>query len=691
MLPQTSALRRSWRWCIWAGLLGGLLLLSACVDIGNPFAGADAPPAPAATTAPTPAPVPTDTRLDATATMEHGGFGLDYPADWQTRQLSRTLTIAPREEALDATSPGDDLVIVIDLTPLSQLEAWYGPQAVESTESLFEISSGGPQQAGYTMSETVPITLDGSVGLAADLQASGGAGRLVVLNTPPHMVRILGQAAPHAWAEQVHLFEAIVASLRFFEPEPLPTPTPIDQASQPELLTNGPAGFVLRVGGNTGDMAGRFVATRGLAVAEDGSLYIAESQRGIWVFEPDGTLRTTFGGEELLDAYDVVIGPEGDLYVADYGRNAITRFQPDGTLVERWGSSGEAPDQFGLLSPQRIDIGQDGDIYALDSRVTEGGSMSSVIRFDTEGNFIERIQLPAGSSPTDLAIDPVGNIYLAEPFSNSVVKVSQDGLPIDRIGNDLDENGITPGALDVDADGNVFVATWGRGVLKFTFDGRLLATAGTAAEPGTTPGAGEFSLPNGLAIGAGDVVWVSDNDGEYSAITALRVENSPEGQALLDADATASATPIPENARLRQWASTAEASSFYDGYPPESAVGPPDVGTCNDSQNAWASADPNGLETLELGFETPVFADGVVVHQNHQPGFISEIELIDERGNSESVYTSKPGLVETCPYVLEVPFDLTLARIVAVRITVDQRTGANWSEIDAVQLVGVQG
>ncbi len=46
------------------------------------------------------------------------------------------------------------------------------------------------------------------------------------------------------------------------------------------------------------------------------------------------------------------------------------------------------------------------------------------------------------------------------------------------------------------------------------------------------------------------------------------------------------------------------------------------------------------------------------------------------------------GLNPTCPAVMEVGFEPPLLRIVGVRLTIDQRVDANWSEIDAVELVG---
>jgi hypothetical protein len=142
---------------------------------------------------------------------------------------------------------------------------------------------------------------------------------------------------------------------------------------------------------------------------------------------------------------------------------------------------------------------------------------------------------------------------------------------------------------------------------------------------------------------------------------------------------------------LHQWAVDAQASSSYgEEYGPDGATGPPDVEGCKDDDNAWASATPNTLETLELDYETPVFATQVNVYQNHQPGFITQVEVRDEQGDYTTVYSGTAKLHNVCPYMMQVSFTPTLFRVNGVKLTIDQRKDANWSEIDAVELVGVQ-
>lgn len=409
------------------------VLLSSCA-FSPPSAAPEPSVAPVtATAAPTEPPEPTLPALSQ-ETTEADGFRLRLPAGWQTQIGATGLTAAPSEAGLAATSPGDELVISIDATPFALLTAQYGSGAVESAETFFEVSSGAARQAGYQISPTRPIVVDDQPGLQADLTASGGAGRLIVVLAPDRAVRILGQAAPAAWERQSALFDAIVAELALPMPTATPTPAPV-AAEQPVLLDRGPPGFVLRLGGSSGPNTSRFTAARGMAVAPDGTLYLAESSRGVWVFAPDGTLIRTFGADDLLDAYDIARGPNGEIYVADYGRNAIARFRPDGSFIGRWGGSGAGDDQFGLSAPQRIAAGADGSVYAIDVRPGASGVVSSIVRFDPNGDLIGRIELPPDLAPADLAVDAAGAIYLAETFAGAVVKLGPDGRELARFGD----------------------------------------------------------------------------------------------------------------------------------------------------------------------------------------------------------------------------------------------------------------
>lgn len=691
-----------------AALVVLAVLLVACANLSTtpPASPEPAAASPTPTIEPTPTPVP----LTATLRSSQGGYSLRYPQGWQTREFSNTLALAANDAAIEATNPGADLVILVDSTPLNA----YTPEEAADIEGLFRYISTFPQDSNYTLGATEPVTVAGETGLATDLLAGGEAGRLIVLRRPPQAIWILGQAAPDAWTDHRPLFDAIVESLRFFTPEPPPDVVPESPAEQPTLITASdetPAAFALRLGSDEGPASSRFALARGLAAAPDGTVYLAERGRGVWVFAADGTLQANFGAADLNDAYDVALGIEGDLFVADAGRHAIVRFQPDGTLVERWGEAGDGPDQFGLQAPQRLAIGPDRSVYALDSRTADGATRSSILRFNGEdGSFIERIELPPEVVPEDIAIDQVGTIYVAEIGNRAVTKVDGQGQIAGRLGQSVDPEGIRASALDLGSDGTVYVASE-RGMLKLGANGALLASVGTVIESGGLPQPGEFISPNSLAVvpgegsnaDAGAVVWVSDNSGEYSAITALRFPAPPppeppeptepaaaEPAEGAPTDELTSTATITDAEPLRQWASAATASSAYsEDYGADSMTGPPDVVGCTTNPNAWASAVPGTEETVELTFDEPVFADQVVIHQSHRPGFITAVELLDTGGTATTVYTGTAQLQADCPALLAITFERTLERISGVNLTIDQRPGSEWLEIDAVELVGI--
>ncbi|WP_298402964.1 NHL repeat-containing protein [uncultured Chloroflexus sp.] len=647
----------------------------------NLIAACAAPPSP------TPAPVtPSPTVIVLNEVMfTELGVQLLLPDGWQSRVESGALRIAPNAAAL-AAGVIDAPVIVLDTTPLAALTAQYGPAAA-NPETVFELASSAIQSAGYTISPTQAVQIGAAQGVAANLSSPASAGRLWVLVDEMRVVRVLAQAAAANWETEQPLIERIVASLEVL-PLLTPTPTLVDVAAQPQIVRSGPPGFVLRLGGRSGPANSRFVAARGLAAAPDGTLYLAESGRGIWVFAPDGTLRTTFGADELLDAYDVALGPSGDLYVADYGRNAIVRFSAAGDFLGRWGGHGDAPDQFGLSAPQRIAVGADGSVYALDARPgPDGLAASSIVRFSAEGRLMERIALPPDLAPADLVVDRSGVIYLAESFAGAIVKLAPDGSVLARWGDPADPAQLAGPVLDIDRAGYLYLATYAGTILRLAPDGTIVARGGAPAAPGSIPNPGELSLPNGIVVAPGGVVWVSDNSGEYSAVTAFRLQT--DAAALATAMALTPVAEAPPSETVQQWVASATASSFYaPDYDPSGVVGPPDVPECQDSPNAWAPATPGSRETLTVTFAEPVFATGLIIYQNYQPGYITLVELIDEQGTAKVVHRADPVPLSECPFALTITFEQTLTRIVGARITLDQRDGS-WSEIDAVALIGV--
>jgi len=149
----------------------------------------------------------------------------------------------------------------------------------------------------------------------------------------------------------------------------------------------------------------------------------------------------------------------------------------------------------------------------------------------------------------------------------------------------------------------------------------------------------------------------------------------------------------PNANEIRQWASTATASSQYDAnnWAATQATGQPDtlIDYCGTMASAWASYDGYSIEWIELSYEQAVIPEEINIIQTSAPNQVVKVEMIDTEGFYKIVYTGIPEkIIEGCPYVLTVSPSVDYA-ISGVKITIDQSVlEYPWNEIDAVELVG---
>src|SRR5690349_22101823 len=88
-----------------------------------------------------------------------------------------------------------------------------------------------------------------------------------------------------------------------------------------------------------------------VAVGPDGSVYVGDQySHAVQVFGPDGTFKRELGASAkgpggLSSIGGVAVAADGSVYVAD-GADRIDRFAQDGTLLDSWGGTGTAAGKF---------------------------------------------------------------------------------------------------------------------------------------------------------------------------------------------------------------------------------------------------------------------------------------------------------------------------------------------------------
>lgn len=146
----------------------------------------------------------------------------------------------------------------------------------------------------------------------------------------------------------------------------------------------------------------------------------------------------------------------------------------------------------------------------------------------------------------------------------------------------------------------------------------------------------------------------------------------------------------PATVQLAQWATGAQASSEYTDtrWSAMRATGEPDVLSCQDNVNAWASLEVTNDEILVLLFERAVRPTQVNIYQNYNPGAITQIEMIPAEGDYTIPIANSADPGTACPGVFSVNLPDGLPEANGVIIHLNQTLVGDWNEIDAVELVG---
>lgn len=144
----------------------------------------------------------------------------------------------------------------------------------------------------------------------------------------------------------------------------------------------------------------------------------------------------------------------------------VEKFDPNGTLINSWGSFGNAPDQFNFISGLAVDA-DNGYIYVADvGQVVSGSKIRDdrVAKFDLDGNYLTSLSPDNNfTNPTGMTLDADGCIYIVDTGNNRILKYNSDGLFIASWGYEGLEDGnfSSPIGVAVDSDGYVYVVDAG--------------------------------------------------------------------------------------------------------------------------------------------------------------------------------------------------------------------------------------
>ena len=283
----------------------------------------------------------------------------------------------------------------------------------------------------------------------------------------------------------------------------------------------------------TGTNAG-FKSPAGVAVDSSGNVYVADTNNNrIRKITAVGVVTTLAGsgtssygdGTGTNTGFNVpsglVVDASGNVYVADTSNHRIRKITIAGVVTTLAGSgTGTWLDgtgtNAGFNGPSGVAVDTSGNVYVADQnnnrirKITAAGIVSTLAGSGTP-TLLDGIGFSAGfSSPNGVAVDAIGNVYVADYINGMVRKIDRNQV----VTTVASINPGNPVAVTVDLAGNLYVADssyqnirkLSAPVVVSTFAG-----SGTATYLDGQGVAAGFKYSNGVAVDSAGNMYVGDS------------------------------------------------------------------------------------------------------------------------------------------------------------------------------------
>jgi DNA-binding beta-propeller fold protein YncE len=244
------------------------------------------------------------------------------------------------------------------------------------------------------------------------------------------------------------------------------------------------------------------------AVATDAADRLYVFHRGkspILVFDRAGKFLRCWGDGLVKTAHGLRIDPRGNVWITDIGHHTVTQFDPEGKVLLTLGKKdqpGDRPDQFN--KPTDVAVAPTGEFY-----VADGYGNSRVVKFSKEGKYLKEWgQKGKGPGefnlPHAIVLDDRGRVHVGDRENNRVQIFDAEGKYLGQWKDSGAPYGLSlSGMYALIADGR------GNRINVLDRDGKLLAHWGAKGA-----GPGQFAMPHAVCTDSTGAVYVAEVDGK---------------------------------------------------------------------------------------------------------------------------------------------------------------------------------
>lgn len=302
----------------------------------------------------------------------------------------------------------------------------------------------------------------------------------------------------------------------------------------------------------------RFTRPTGIAVDTDGFVYVTDGTSTIRRISSTGVTTTVAGTPDELGNINgsgaaarfytpraLAVNNSGSVFIADTNNDSIRVLTAAGAVTTLAGSPAPASvDAVGTSArfsfPTSVAVDRNGNVHVTDllnhtiRRITSLGIVTTYAGTPGLPGSANGIGRAARfSSPSAIAVDSDGSLYVADTGNHTIRKISVVGNVSTLAGTaglagSANGAGATarfdrPSGIAVDSAGNVYVSdTYNHTIRKITSTGVVTTLAGTAGLFGQVDGSGSavrFNFPGALAVDTSLNVYVADQDRVIRKIT----------------------------------------------------------------------------------------------------------------------------------------------------------------------------
>ena len=303
--------------------------------------------------------------------------------------------------------------------------------------------------------------------------------------------------------------------------------------------------------------AARFQYPAGIAVDLNGNAYVSDTyNHTIRKITAGGVVTTLAGTAGQIGSADgtsaaarfkfpsgIATDSGGSVYVADWGNSSIRKITAAGVVTTIAGGSTGSADGNGAAASfngvRGVAVDSSGNIFVADEdnstirKITPSGVVTTLAGSAGTTDYVDGIGAASRFNRTrDVAVDPNGNVYVADRANAAIRKINSAGVVTTMVGpyallgidissfgsadgNAVDARFALPAGVAVGTNGNVHVTDWGNATIrKITPAGVVTTLAGTAGQIGSTDGTGaaaRFKNPSGIAIDSSGNTYVVEN------------------------------------------------------------------------------------------------------------------------------------------------------------------------------------